>query len=325
MSSLEIYIEQFSRMKRAPGRMWGEATLNRAPHKPILLLSVMDLIDRGLVKAPFFEVTEDLVELNELFNGYWRCVVPAGQTSSIAFPFSRLHHEPFWELVPQPGTEITRAAINGISTVKQLRRVALGATLDKDLFLFLSQADNRCVLREALLQACFSTRGRRRLEEQICTNKEAYSYSQEIVRKAVDPEMSRGDVATYKTAARDQGFRRIVVRTYDHRCALCGVRIITSEGRTVVDAAHIIPFCKTRNDDIRNGMALCKICHWSFDWGMLGLSDDYNVIVSQQISMGNNYPGSIVTLAGRGAILPEDQAFWPASEYLAAHRKEWGL
>jgi len=46
------------------------------------------------------------VELNELFNLYWRRIIPLGQTSSIAFPFSRLGREPFWKLVPQPGKAV---------------------------------------------------------------------------------------------------------------------------------------------------------------------------------------------------------------------------
>ena len=52
-------------------------------------------------------VSGDLVELNELFNLYWRRIIPLGQTSSIAFPFSRLDREPFWELVPQSGKNMT--------------------------------------------------------------------------------------------------------------------------------------------------------------------------------------------------------------------------
>jgi len=73
------------------------------------------------------------VELNELFNLYWRRIIPLGQTSSIAFPFSRLDREPFWELVPQPGTTITPAIINNTSSITYLRKYALGAKLDEGL------------------------------------------------------------------------------------------------------------------------------------------------------------------------------------------------
>lgn len=29
---------------------------------------------------------------------------------------------------------------------------------------------------------------------------------------------------------------------------------------------------------IRNGMAFCKLCHWAFDEGMMGVSNNYNRI-----------------------------------------------
>jgi putative restriction endonuclease len=104
LTDLTISIKQFASLNRAPGATWTEATKRKAPHKPILLLAVLDLVHRSVITSPFIAVTGDLVELNELFNLYWRRIIPLGQTSSIAFPFSRLDREPFWELVPQPGT-----------------------------------------------------------------------------------------------------------------------------------------------------------------------------------------------------------------------------
>ena len=131
---LDTWIKHFSSLSRAPGAVWTEATKRKAPHKPLLLLAVLDLVQRGVITAPFIAVDGDLVELNELFNLYWRRVVPMGQTSSIAFPFSRLSREPFWELVPQPGKTITDAVINNTSSVSYLRKYTLGAKLDDGLF-----------------------------------------------------------------------------------------------------------------------------------------------------------------------------------------------
>src|SRR6266702_8464412 len=127
MTDLITAIKHFASLNRAPGATWSEATKRKAPHKPLLLLAVLDLVHRGVITAPFIAVTGDLVELNELFNLYWRRIIPLGQTSSIAFPFSRLHNEPFWELVPQPGRTITDAIVGSISNVTRLRSVALGA------------------------------------------------------------------------------------------------------------------------------------------------------------------------------------------------------
>jgi putative restriction endonuclease len=324
MNNLETYIRLFSSLRRAPGTVWNDATKNRAPHKPILLLALLDLVARGVITSPFFDVSGDLVELNELFSGYWRRIMPLAQTSSIAFPFSRLHNEPFWKLVSFKDKKVTPAVINNISSVSQLRKIASGARLDEALYYFMAQPESRNALRETLLRSCFSDKARIELSDQAAINNEAYVYSQELNRKAHLPIVEK-ILGEYRPAARDQGFRRIVVNTYDHRCALCGVRIITPEGHTVVDAGHIIPWSTSRNDDIRNGLALCKLCHWNFDEGMLGVSDNYNVIVSRKIAANPNVPGFLVTLADRGIILPQDSDLWPAKEYLDEHRRGWRL
>jgi putative restriction endonuclease len=326
MSDLAHSIKQFTALNRAPGAVWTEATKRKAPHKPILLLAVLDLVHRGVITTPFIDVTGDLVELNELFNLYWRRIIPLGQSSSIAFPFSRLDREPFWELVPKPGKTITPAIINNTSSVTYLRKYALGARMDEGLFRIMQTGDGREALREALLQSCFSTEAQVMLREQSVINREAFDYSRVLEEKSLLPlvkEIVEADC--YRTAARDQGFRRIVIKAYDHRCALCGVRIITPEQHTVVDAAHIVPWRRNKNDDIRNGMALCKLCHWAFDEGMMGVSDNYEVITSRQIAADPNVPGSLLTLTGRGIIGPQERELWPAQQYIAEHRREWRL
>jgi putative restriction endonuclease len=221
---------------------------------------------------------------------------------------------------------ITPAIINNTASVTYLRKYALGAKLDDGLFLVMQSGEGREALREALLQSCFSVDAVALLREQSIINREAFYYSKMLEEKAHLPlvkEIVEAD--NYRPAARDQGFRRIIVKAYDHRCALCGVRIVTPDGHTVVDAAHIIRWSKTQNDDIRNGMALCKLCHWAFDEGMMGVSDSYAVITSRQIAANPNVPGFLLTLSGRCIIPPADVDLWPAREYLAEHRKEWRL
>jgi putative restriction endonuclease len=326
MTDLARIIKYFTSLNRAPGPTWTDATKGKAPHKPLLLLAVLDLVHRGVITSPFIAVTGDLVELNELFNLYWRRIIPLGQTSSIAFPFSRLDREPFWELVPQPGEAITPAIINNTSSVSYLRKHALGAKLDEDLFHIMQSGEGREALREALLQSCFSPEAAALLREQSIINREAFDYSRLLEKKSHLPlvkEIVEAD--NYRAAARDQGFRRIVVKAYDHRCALCGIRIVTPDGHTVVEAAHIVPWSKSRNDDIRNGMALCPTCHWGFDEGMLGVTDSYTVITSRAIGIDPNVPGLLSMLSGRGIIPPAERDHWPALECLAEHRHTWRM
>ncbi len=323
---LEHYISQFSSLKRAPGKVWTDATKKKAPHKPVLLLALLDLVHRGGVPSSFIDINSDLIELTELFNHYWRRIVPLGQSSSIAFPFSRLSREPFWALLSTTGQEISPADINNTSSVSYLRKYAIGAKIDDDLFLLLQGEDNRSVLREHLLQACFSEASQGLLREQSILNREVFDYSKVIEEKAHQHSVhERKEQDDYSSFVRDQAFRRIVVKVYDHRCALCGIRIVTPEQHTAVDAAHIIPWSISHNDNVDNGMALCKLCHWAFDKGMMGVSKDYDVIVSKQVMLEPNAPGFLMTLEGRRIISPENSAMWPSQENLKQHRRDWRL
>jgi len=326
MIDLNQYLRLFASLSRAPGAVWTEATKNKAPHKPILLLGLMDLVYRGVITSAFIDLTADFLELNELFNLYWRRVVPLGQTSSIAFPFSRLAREPFWELVPQPGKTISAAVINSTASVSYLRKYALGARMDDGLFQIMQSTEGREVLRETLLLSCFSESAAVQLREQSIINREAFDYSRALEERVHLPLVKEiVDAESYQTDVRNQAFRKVVTKAYDHRCALCGIRIVTPDGHTVVEAAHIVPWSKSKNDDIRNGMALCRTCHWGFDEGMLGVSDKYTVITARAIGNDPNFPGLLTILTGRGIIPPIDHNLWPAPEYLAAHRKSWGL
>lgn len=204
MTDLNFCIKQLTSLKRAPGATWSNATKRKAPHKPILLLAVLDLVHRGVITSPFIDVTGDLVELNELFNLYWRRIVPLGQTSSIAFPFSRLDREPFWELISLSGQTITPAIINNTSSVSYLRKHALGAKLDYGLFQIMQTGEGREALREALLQSCFSPEVQVSLREQSVINRDAFDYSQILEEKAHLPLVKEiVEAAEFQPAARD--------------------------------------------------------------------------------------------------------------------------
>jgi len=106
-----------------------------------------------------------------------------------------------------------------------------------------------------------------------------------------------------------------------HRCAFCGVRMLTSDGHTAVDAAHIIPWNISHDDDPHNGMALCGLCHWTFDQGLLGVSARYLVLLSGELRITQNVPGHLLTLEKRPIIGPAEQDLWPHVEGLEWHRE----
>ena len=114
---IDCYIEAFSKLRTDKNKnRWSAATTFRAPHKPFLLLSILDLISEGLITREFIEPTFDLAET---FAGYWQQVMPIGSNGNMAYPFYHLETSPFWHLVPQPGKPHLKD--RRIKSVKQLR------------------------------------------------------------------------------------------------------------------------------------------------------------------------------------------------------------
>jgi putative restriction endonuclease len=198
----------------------------------------------------------------------------------------------------------------------------LGAKLDDELFELLSIQEARDALRTTLIQTYFAPEYHGRLFEQGQLNLQAYLYSQQLLEQAgriVKDESTKKEV--YKSNVRDQGFRKAVVRIYEHRCAFCGVRMLTSTGHTAVDAAHIIPWSVSQNDDVHNGMALCRLCHWTFDEGLTGVSTKYQVQLSRELRMMKNLPGHLLTVESRHILGPNEEDLWPDLDALKWHHQ----
>ena len=90
-------------------------------------------------------------------------------------------------------------------------------------------------------------------------------------------------------------------------------------GDSAVAAAHIVPWSISHNDDPRNGMALCRLCHWTFDEGLLAVSFQYTVQASPRLRAEHNLPAHLAALDGRGMLTPTDVDFWPTADSLHWH------
>jgi len=325
MPSLSYYLHKFSHLRTDRTGGWTAATRGQAPHKPILLLSVLDLFAQGRITANLIEITP---ELGELFASYWSKVMPLERRGNLALPFFHLRSSGFWHLLPQPGQEAALQTTHQVDTLNQLGRLTLGARLDDDLFQLLETTESRNALRTTLVQTYFAPELHSNLLALGEINLQTFVYSQHLIEQARKQVMETpGEDDAYQPAVRDQGFRKAVVRIYDHRCAFCGVRMLTTDGHTAVDAAHIIPWSRSHEtvnftvDDPHNGMALCGLCHWTFDQGLLGVSARYLVLLSGELRITQNVPGHLQTLDGRSIIGPAEKALWPHVEALVWHHQ----
>ena len=117
---------------------------------------------------------------------------------------------------------------------------------------------------------------------------------------------------------RDRVFRRIVLRAYDERCAVTGLRLINGSGRAEVAAAHIRPVEANGPDIVSNGVALSGTAHWMFDRGLISLSDDLQILVSRQVNDPDGVR-AVINKSGR-AIEPRRPSDRPHPHFLQWHR-----
>ena len=126
-------------------------------------------------------------------------------------------------------------------------------------------------------------------------------------------------VALSSRPVRDRIFRRIVLRAYDERCALSGLKLINGGGRAEVAAAHIRPVQANGPDIVSNGLALSGTAHWMFDRGLISLSDNLAILISRQ---ANDIDAirSFINNDGQAA-LPRLFSDRPHPSFLSWHRE----
>jgi len=318
MTDLEQYVERLASLQQDKNsRSYPAAPLHALPHKPLLLLAVLDLIAEGTI-------TENRIPLDptlaDLFSEYWREVMPPGRSTNLALPFFHLQKDGFWTLLPAENEEAVPDARRKLNSMKKIRERTRGARLDSPLYELANDKDSRSVLRRILVETYFADEVHDALYEIGRVNQEAFKYSQrllDLIQSNEIPEPPEVD-----EPVRDRGFRRAVVDAYNHRCAITGLRIVTPDGRSAVDAAHIIPWSVSQNDDLRNGLALSKLTHWVFEHGLLTISDDMTIQLSNTLDTDYNAVGNLSTLDGRSLLLPDHEELCPSKEYLSWHRQE---
>jgi putative restriction endonuclease len=123
-----------------------------------------------------------------------------------------------------------------------------------------------------------------------------------------------------KRTVRDRVFRTRVLKAYDRRCAFTGFQFINGGGRAEVEAAHIKSVQDKGPDVVQNGLALSGTVHWMFDRGLLTVSDDEQILLSNHI---NDVDGVRKILNSSGnARFPENPHDKPDPQFLRWHREQ---
>lgn len=157
---IDYYLSAFEKMKRAIMRGV------KAPHKPLLLLAILNLCKRGIINDNHIILSSELVGE---FKRLWRLYIGEQNSGdsilvaeglamdiphsypfkcSIENPYYHLQHEPFWRLVKNEKGKERKS----YSNLKSLRDSFAYAEIDQDLFDLMVNRESavilECKLRE---------------------------------------------------------------------------------------------------------------------------------------------------------------------------------
>jgi predicted restriction endonuclease len=114
-------------------------------------------------------------------------------------------------------------------------------------------------------------------------------------------------------------FRRAVLSSYRGRCCMSGL----SEPRLLI-ASHIVPWSQNKTNRLNpsNGLCLSAIHDRAFDKGLISLTDEFKIIVSDELKQRNESFVIDVLLPLDGRTIEPPQRFTPQIEFIAWHRNE---
>lgn len=137
----------------------------------------------------------------------------------------------------------------------------------------------------------------------------------------VEAEDFSGETRTAMTQQRvkQQFFRRAVLSSYQGRCCMSGL----SDSRLLV-ASHIVPWRSDKSNRLNpsNGLCLSAIHDKAFDIGLISLSDDMRVLVSEELlRRDDEFVERVFSpIVGRRIEAPE--RFRPDITFIQRHRSE---
>jgi len=288
--TIDAVIERLYNLRVDTTTRDGDGSPHEKPHKPLLLLAALDLIDEGLATPDRIPWNQDL---RDRFKTRFDVVRKLNDANDPALPFRYLASDGFWlPLEPDGVTSIRRDIRVGSDSDQVFARFTEGV----DVLVSLPGIRQR--MREALVSRYFPQHAVALLLGQLATAEPA-------IQKVAEEELEFG---------RSPAFRRKILEIYDHQCAACGLRIRLPDGNEVsfIDAAHLIPFSESRNDHPTNGLALCKNHHWAMDRDLIAPCPDHHwkvaSILDPRRSTGEK---ELLELSGKSILLPKDPAFHP--------------
>lgn len=157
------------------------------------------------------------------------------------------------------------------------------------------------------------------LSEQILAEKENSSIEKKYQEILFDIKDIKGETAIrqVKTRVNQSVFRQMVLANYSSKCAITGIDV-----PELLLASHIMPWSKSEEHRLNpeNGICLSALYDKAFDRGLIGINQNYEVILSTSIkkkkdsSFYTNHFESIQKMK-----ITEPLKYLPRKEFLEYH------
>ena len=297
-----------------------------APHKPILILALLKSIESLSVQSNKIYITPDLVAEFRLL---WNVYVSSNHSPRFTLPFYHLKNEKsdFWRLTPNPGCEIWIESKNSMRNFQSLKTAVSYAEIDQILFDILLDKVNREIVRQAVITKYFPNsdesleyNSKNSKTNDDILNDSVVEYSRKI--KELQRKLSKSDFAE-EMFYRSAEFKRTLSRVYDNTCAISRLKVVPEQNISLLDGCHIVPFSKSFDNTIPNGIILTPTLHRAFDCGLIGIDDNYTVVSGNNfIEQGKSFY-SIEQFIGQPILPPKQTKYYPSFENLKFHRNHF--
>ena len=266
----------------------------RAPHKPLLVLYAIGELLRGKSRLlPYSEIDENFGNLLREFG-------PRRSRQGTQYPFWRLQSDGIWE----------------VSEADKIRLTASGDAFKRDLV-------------DYNIHGGFTEE----VASQLRTDTDLMS---EIIRMMLDghfpPETWHDDILQSVgielnsrgkiRQKRDPNFRPNILRAYEYRCAVCGFDVKLGHSSVALEAAHI-KWRQAGGPDLEvNGLALCSLHHKLFDRGAFTLSNNLEILVSDDAHGTAGFQEWLMRFHGQKLNFPQRQTYYPSENFTGWHVRE---
>lgn len=271
-------------------KLHGSGRLGAALKKPLLILLLISKIENNRVAENRFHFDDIEKQLERLIREHGGRPTKSGPRPEQ--PFSHLRSSPFWILKTQREYSAGTTAL-----VSDLRDPKSYGAFQPSVFRLLRSSG---VARSRVVDSI--------LDE----------WWPDTLHGDIREDLGLDRLDSQRRRQRDRQFTIDVLENFRYSCAFCGFHAVLNGQATGIDAAHIQWHAYRGPDDVANGIALCKLHHWAFDKGILGIAEDKIIRIADVFVAQSDGGLPLESLANQSlAVEPRNQVI--ARRFLEWH------